>query len=130
MIGRQSERAAVELCNGLYRLVELSWTGRSTGDAFDYFHAAIETDGRWNAEFHAANGHSVWVLGSEEQEGFDWKYFTPDGALEDPEAAKARGIEVVIRDVEFADVPPGALCQTVDERGDGIPKHWKNWRIV
>ena len=112
---RYSECAAIELKNGQYRLIELAWDEKAEVGTFDYYHAAFELNGRWNAEFYDETGKSVWAHGSE------------DSHLKVPNAQTAAS---KIRDVDFDIVPTGALCQTVDERDNGIPRHWKQWRIV
>ncbi|MEC7202994.1 MAG: hypothetical protein VXW49_04915 [Pseudomonadota bacterium] len=124
---RYSECAAIELENGRYRLIELAWDESADVGTFDYYHAAFELNGRWNAEFYDETGKSVWAHGSEDSLDFDW-VFRPIGNTQC--SATIAGIEVTVQDVDFDTVPAGALCQTVDERDNGIPRHWKQWRIV
>ena len=127
---RPSECAAVELKNGFYRLIKLTWDRNAPVGTFDYYHAAVERDGRWNAEFYDETGRSIWVYGSEDTLEYDWILRPPVAPTEQPELVPKDGIDVVISDVDFSDVPPGTICQTVEERDDGVPRHWKNWRIV
>ena len=130
LASRQSEYAAVALKNGLCRLIELSWNKGTVEEDFDYFHAAFETDGSWNSEFHDSQGRSIWIFGNEESVDFDWRCYASNNELSNSDLALARGVEISVRDVEFESIPKGCLCQTVEERGDGIPRHWKKWRIV
>ena len=127
MTKRNTECAAVELKNGCYRLIRLIWDRKASVGTFDYYHAAVERDGRWNAEFYDETGKSVWAHGSEDSLEFEWVFRPTEGA---ERAAANDGIQVTVRDVDFDIVPTGALCQTVDERDNGIPRHWKQWRIV
>ena len=124
---RYSECAAIELENGRYRLIELTWNDKAEVGTFDYYHAAFELNGRWNAEFYDETGKSVWAHGSEDSLDFEW-VFRPTEKGVCPAAVD--GIEVTVRDVDFDTVPAGALCQTIGERDNGIPRHWKQWRIV
>ena len=124
---RYSECAPIELENGRYRLIELAWDESADVGTFDYYHAAFELYGLWNAEFYDETGKSVWAHGSEDSLDFDW-VFWPIGNTQC--SATIAGIEVTVQDVDFDTVPAGALCQTVDERDNGIPRHWKQWRIV
>ena len=130
MINRQSECAAIEKINGMYRLIEVSWEKDVAKSIFDYFHAAFEIDGRWNAEFFDDLGGSVWAHGTEDTLDFHWEYGpTPNNRVEiklDPNAS----VQVMVADVEYDQVPVGSLCQTVEERSKGIPRHWKKWRII
>ena len=127
VIKRYFERAAIELKNGQYRLIELAWDEKAKVGTFDYFHAAFELNGRWNAEFYDETGKSVWAHGLEDSMDFEWVFRPTQG---DERPAAVEGIQVTVRDVDFNTVPAGALCQTVDERDNGIPRHWKQWRIV
>ena len=127
-----SECAAIELRNGKCRVVQVLWEESSAVGELDYFHAAFEVDGRWNAEFYDAEGKSVSARGSEDSLEFEWH---SDPAVRghpgrDREVVSKEGIEVKVFDVDADDVPPGSLCQTVEERENGIPRHWKHWRIV
>ncbi len=120
----------MELKNGLYRLVSVSWDSNGHGDNYDYYHAAVETNGRWNAEFFDSSGQSIWVYGREDETAFKWDHHTK---LHDSRGWSEKGdpsILVEVKDVVLEEVPYGALCQTLQERGEGIPKHWKSWRIV
>ena len=130
MTKRYSECAAIELENGRYRLIELAWDEKADVGTFDYFHAAFELNGRWNAEFYDETGLSIWVYGSENTLYYDWVLQLSDASKQQPALVPGDGIEVVIFDVNLSDVPPGTICQTVEERDDGVPRHWKNWRIV
>ena len=127
MTKRYSECAAIELENGRYRLIELAWDEKTQVGTFDYYHAAFEPNGQWNAEFYDETGKSVWAHGSEDSLDFEWM-FRPTG--KGVGLTEVAGIEVTVRDVNFETVPAGALCQTVDERDNGIPRHWKQWRII
>lgn len=131
MTTRNSECAAVELKNGYYRLIKLFWDSKkATVGTFDYYHAAVERDGRWNAEFYDESGRSIWVYGSEDTLEYEWVVRLADTSAERPALGPKDGIEVVISDVNLSDVPPSAICQTVEEREDGVPRHWKSWRLV
>ncbi len=127
---RLSEQAAIELKNGLYRLIDVSWERNAHGDYYDYFHAGVEPDGRWNAEFFDNNQQSIWVYGIEDTLEFSWQHRPADPKRRGWDTAGDPSIKIQVSDVPFKQVPSGALCQTVDERGDGIPRHWKKWRIV
>lgn len=130
MTTRLSEYAALELLSGRYRLIQVSWDRNGRGGSYDYFHAAFEPDGRWNAEFYDSDGQSIWVYGTEASLDFQWEHRTGEIAKANGRVTGDPGIRVDVRDVAFDEVPSGALCQTADERGDGIPRHWKKWRIV
>ena len=127
-----SECAAIELRNGKCRVVQVWWEETSDVGALDYFHAAFEVDGRWNAEFYDAEGVSVSAFGSEGSLEFEWHSDRAGSGQPGPdrEVVSSEGIEVKVFDVDADDVPPGSLCQTVEERDSGIPRHWKYWRIV
>ena len=126
-VTKRFECAAIELENGRYRLIELAWDENADVGTFDYYHAAFELNGRWNAEFYDETGNSVWAHGSEDSLDFKWMLRPTENT---ERSAAAVGIEVTVRDVDLDTVPAGALCQTVDERDKGIPRHWKQWRIV
>ncbi len=96
---------------------------------FDYYHAAFEIDGRWNAEFFDEGGKSIWVHGREETLNYDWE-FHPSDIAEATYSSLRAGITISVSDVSLKNVPEGSLCQTVDERCNGVPRHWKSWRIV
>ena len=130
MTNRSTECAAIELKNGLYRLIEVTWVNTAAEGSFDYYHAAFEQDGRWNAEFYDEAGKSIWARGTEDTLAFEWGTRQAGSAGTRSDTTKCDGIDVVVSDVAFEAVPPGALCQTVEERDNGIPRHWKKWRIV
>ena len=127
-----SESAAIELRSGKCRVIEVTWDETAGIGTLDYFHAAFETDGRWNAEFYDADGSAIAAHGSEETLDFEWERCsaTSGKGEESQKPDSLEGIKVDVADVEFNEVPPGALCQTVDERDNGIPRHWKHWRII
>ncbi len=127
---RCSECAAIELKNGYYRLIKLTWDRQTSGGTFDYYHAAVERSGRWNAEFFDETGRSIWVFGSEDSLEYDWVFRLPGASTERRALSRKDGFEVTISDVKLSAIPLGALCQVVEERDDGVPRHWKNWRIV
>ena len=124
-----SESAAIELKNGCYRLVKVTWSDNASVGTFDYYHAAFEIDGRWNAEFFDEGGKSIWVHGREETLNYDWE-FHPSDIAEATYSSLRAGITISVSDVSLKNVPEGSLCQTVDERCNGVPRHWKSWRIV
>ena len=130
MINRKSECAAIEKINGMYRLIKVSWERDAAKGDFDYYHAAFELDGRWNAEFFDDQGGSVWAHGMEDTLDFEWEY----GLTQNNEIELGLGpiasVQVSVADVEYEQVPVGSLCQTVEERSEGIPRHWKKWRII
>jgi len=130
LIDRQSECAAIEKKNGMYRLIEASWDVDAVGGAFDYYHAAFELDGRWNAEFFDEAGKSIWARGLEDTLEFEWELRPTADTVVLSNLLLEGAIQVTVSDVEFDDVPAGALCQTVEERAHGIPRHWKKWRIL
>ena len=130
MTKRNTECAAVELKNGSYRLVKLIWDRKAPAGTFDYYHAAVELDGLWNAEFYDESGRSIWVYGSEDTLEFEWVVRLADPSTERSALGPKDGFEVIVSDVDLSDVPPGSICQTVEEREDGVPRHWKNWRLV
>ena len=103
---RYSECAAIELENGRYRLIELAWDENADLGTFDYYHAAFELNGRWNAEFYDETGKSIWAHGFEDSLDFDW-VLRPTEDIERPAAVV--GIEVTVRDVDLDTVPAGAL---------------------
>ncbi len=130
MTGRQCESAAIEKVDGMYRLIQVSWEKDAAESVFDYYHAAFELDGRWNAEFFNDCGSAIWVYGTEDCLDFEWeigKLSVPNSAYE---SKLNETIEVLVSDIEYHDVPVGSLCQTVEERAKGIPRHWKKWRII
>lgn len=130
MTKRLTEHAAIAMINGQFRLISVSWAENSYGDNYDYYHAAFERDGRWNAEFYDQNGQMIWIYGTEDTTAFDWKHDTPHQATRGWDEDGDPTLRIEVQDVDFDAVPKGSLCQTVDERGDGIPRHWKKWRIV
>lgn len=130
MTKRLTEHASVALINGLYRVVSVSWEANEHGDNYDYYHAAVERDGRWNAEFYDQNGQMIWAYGTEDTTALNWKHDTKLAAQRGWPENGDPSIRVTAIDVDFDNVPPGSLCQTVDERSDGIPRHWKKWRMV
>jgi len=127
---RHTEHAAVGLKNGLYRLISVSWEKDAHGDAYNYYHAAVEIDGRWNAEFYDDKKQCIWVHGTEDCTAFQWQHLTDRQAERGWPADGDPSIRIEVTDVAFDDLPRGALCQTVEERGDGVPRYWKPWRIV
>tara|TARA_B100000686_G_scaffold295988_1_gene327265 strand:- start:4 stop:480 length:477 start_codon:yes stop_codon:yes gene_type:complete len=129
---RRSECAAIELRNGKCRLIRVTWDETASVGMLDYFYAAFEVDGRWNAEFYDSEGRAVTAHGTEGSLEFEWEQFTV--GIDNSETGRCtsskEGIQVKVLDMELDDVPPGALCQTVEERDTGIPRHWKHWRII
>ena len=127
-----SESAAIELRSGKCRVIQVTWDDTAGIDTLDYYHAAFEVDGRWNAEFYDIDGSAVAARGSEETLEFEWER-CPAASENLEKFSKSElldGIEVEVVDVDVDEVPLGALCQTVDERDNGIPRHWKHWRII
>ena len=124
------ECAAVELKNGFYRLIKLTWDKKAPVGTFDYYHAAVERDGRWNAEFYDETGCSIWVFGSEDTLKCEWIFQQVGVSTKQQSLVPKDEIRVTVSDVNLSDVPPGSLCQVVKERDDGVPRHWKNWRII
>ena len=127
-----SESAAIELRSGKCRVIQVTWDDTAGIGTLDYFHAAFEVDGRWNAEFYDTDGSAIAARGSEETLAFEWERCpAASDRLEELSKSELRdGIEVEVVDVDIDEVPLGALCQTVDERDNGIPRHWKHWRII
>ena len=130
LINRRAETAALELQNGLYRLIELSWNIMVSAGRFDYFHAAFEPDGRWNAEFYDELGRSVWASGNEDTTSVDWVFRNANQVDISSVLGACYNFHITVKDVEIEYLPHGSLCQTVDEREDGIPRYWKKWRLV
>jgi hypothetical protein len=130
LINRRAETAALELQNGLYRLIEVSWNTTASAGRFDYFHAAFETDGRWNAEFYDELGRSVWAYGNEDTTLADWVFQNADQASAPSISSAHCDFRITIKDVSIEFLPNGSLCQTLEERADAIPRYWKKWRIV
>ncbi len=130
MINRQSECAAIEKINGIYRLIEVSWERYAAKSVFDYYHAAFELDGRWNAEFFNDHGGFIWAHGKEDTLDFEWEYGTNRNNKMELGLGPNDSVQVLVADVEYDQVPVGSLCQTVEERSEGIPRHWKKWRII
>lgn len=130
MTNRQRECAAIEKANGMYRLIEVSWDSGAAENSFDYYHAAFELDGRWNAEFFDDSGRSIWVHGIEDSLDFDWEIYPIASSKAVNKVESNASVQVSVTDVEFNRLPVGSLCQTVEERSKGIPRHWKKWRIV
>lgn len=130
MTDRYTECAAIERKNGLFRLIKVVCDRTAAVGTFDYYHAAFELDGRWNAEFYDEKGHTIWARGSEDTLDFEWDLHAVGHPETNPGSLLRNAIHVSVSDVKFDDVPTGALCQTVDERANGIPRHWKKWRIV
>ena len=130
MTNRQSECAAIEKINGMYRLIEVSWERNVAKSVFDYYHAAFELDGRWNAEFFNDHGESVWAHGTEDTLVFEWEHGPSRNNKMEFGLGPNASVQVLVADVEYDQVPVGSLCQTVEERSEGIPRHWKKWRII
>ena len=114
----------------MYRLIEVSWERNVAKSVFDYYHAAFELDGRWNAEFFNDHGESVWAHGTEDTLVFEWEYGPSRNNKMEFGLGPNASVQVLVADVEYDQVPVGSLCQTVEERSEGIPRHWKKWRII
>ena len=130
MTNRQRECAAIEKVDGMYRIIEVSWERDFVESAFDYFHAAFELDGRWNAEFFDDSGRSIWAHGIENSLEFKWDIVTTVNNKPAYKSSSNASVQVSVTDIEYDEVPVGSLCQIVEEREKGIPRHWKKWRIV
>ena len=130
MSNRQRECAAMEKANGMYRLIEVSWERGTVKSVFDYYHAAFELDGRWNVEFFDDHGGSIWVHGTEKSLNFEWEFVPVSNNKTVYELGSNASVQVLVTDIEYDQVPVGSLCQTVEERSKGIPRHWKKWRII
>ena len=130
MTNRRAETAALELRNGLYRLIELSWNTTVSAGSFDYLHAAFEPDGRWNAEFYDELGRSVWAYGNEDTTSADWVFRNADQTDVPSISSACCDFRITVRDLDIECLPNGSLCQAVEEREDGIPRYWKKWRIA
>jgi hypothetical protein len=130
LTSRSTEKAALELRNGLYRLIEISWNSTAAEERFDYFHAAFEVDGRWNAEFYDEHGRSVWAYGNEDTSSADWVFRNADQVDVPSVSSASYDFRITVKDIGIECLPDGSLCQTVEEREDGIPRYWKKWRII
>ena len=131
MVNREYEHAAMERELGNYRLVELSWLANKENPVrYDYFHGAFECGGEWNVEFFDDNGHAVWVYGHEVNLNFKWEVKKDGKTLSKEFVEKSQKLRLVASDVSLKLVPSGALCQSFEERGNMMPRHWKKWRIV